>query len=73
MSKYPVIAYFFKERVKEQHKKEPRRETHMSLLGSSLGFDQAELSLLQWLCKEFRKQLVPTLLLLCPPPTIGKQ
>lgn len=45
----------------------------MSQLGTSLGFDQAEkFSLPQWLCKEFRKQLVPTLLLLCPPPTIGK-
>lgn len=73
MSKYLVIAYFLKERFKEQHMKEPRGGTHMSQLGTSLGFDQAEkFSLPQWLCKEFRKQLVPTLLLLCPPPTIGK-
>lgn len=37
-----------------------------------LGFGQAEFSLLQWLCKELRKQLVRPLLFLCPPPTTGK-
>jgi len=45
----------------------------MSQPGTSLGSGQAEkFSLPRRLCKEFRKRLVPTLLFLCPPPTIGK-